>query len=266
MKDTPPQGSPWWGTTEFTEGAAKRWDIGPLSLWVRRLANEWWIAFERDESKRERLVTAAEHAGVDWLEQAGLERYLTRQAQPLLHITPVLADRPVVTRPMVPFHVCPGEETRLFVSLPVWIRLEAGVQKLLLKEIAIQRLSDTWFGPSTLEGELGYASTTHCRRDLREVPVYPYRAVTPVLIQNASKQTLVMERLSLPVDYLAVYGSEEARLWTSTVGVKWEQGSTVVVDIGDKPPAEAGKAQRLCGPRREHEKGGVIRAVASLFG
>jgi hypothetical protein len=266
MHDTPPRGRPWWGTVEFNEGSGKRWEIGPLTLWIRRLAHEWWIAFERDEDKYERLVTAVEHADPDWLGHASLERYLTRHAQPLLHITPVLADRPVVTRPVVPFHLCAGEEATVYVSLPVWSRLEAGPQRLLLKEIAIQRLSDTWFGSSTLEGELCYASTTYCRQDLREVPVYPCRAITPVLIKNKSGQTLVMERLSLPVHYLTVYGTADNKLWTSRVSVKWEHGSTVSVDIEAQPPAEAGKAQLLCAPRHEPEKGGVIRAVASLFG
>ena len=266
MTETPPQERSWWGTTDFAEGASKRWEIGPLTMWVRRLAHEWWIAFERDEKRAERLDIARDDVGVDWLAHASLERYLTRHAQPMLHIKPVLADRPVVTRPLVPFHLCPGEEAKLFVSLPVWVRLEAGEQKVQLRDIAIQRLSDTWFGPSTLEGELCYASTTHCRQDLSEVPEYPYRAITPVTIRNASGEKLVMERLSLPVDYLTVYGSAGQRLWTSSVGVRWEHGSTVAVEIGEKPPAEAGNAYLLCGPRHAPEKGGVIRAVASLFG
>ena len=266
MKDTPPQGHPWWGTSEFSEGCTKRWEIGPLTLWVRRLAQEWWIAYDRDEKQHQRLVTVVDHADPEWLNHASVERYLVRHTQPLLRITPILADRPVVTRPLVPLHLCAGEEATVFVSLPVWIRLEAGPQKLLLKELAIQRLSDTWFGSSTLEGELCYASTTHCRQDLREVPIYPYRAITPVLIQNRSDQTLVMERLSLPVHYLSVYGSTEATLWTSGVSLKWEQGANVAMNIETKPPAEAGAAEMLCGPRHVLDKGGVIRAVTSLFG
>ncbi len=266
MNDTPRQDHPWWGTVEFSEGSAKRWEIGPLTLRIRRLAQEWWIAFERDEKKHERIMAALEYMDPDWLGHASLERYLTRHAQPTLHITPTLADRPVVTRPVVPFHLCAGEEATLYVSLPVWIRLEAGPHRMLLKEIAIQRLSDTWFGPSTLEGELCYASTTHCRQDLSEIPLYPYRTITPVLIQNRSKQTLVLERLSLPVHFLSVYGSPENRLWTSRVSLRWEHGTTVSMEIEAQAPAQAGKTQILCGPRYEPEKGGVIRAVASFFG
>jgi len=266
MNGKPRQDLPWWGTVEFSEGFTKRWEIGPLTLWIRRLAEEWWIAFERDENKLQRLTMAPEYVDSDWMDHASLERYLTRHAQPLLHITPTLADRPVVTRPVIPFHLCAGEEATVYVSLPAWIRLDAGPLRLLLKEIAIQRLSDTWFGPSTLEGELCYASTTHCRQDLREVPLYPYRTITPVLIQNRSKQTLVLERLSLPVHFLSIYGSPENTLWTSMVSLRWEHGATVSMEIEAQAPAQAGKAQILCGPRSEPEKGGVIRAVASLFG
>jgi hypothetical protein len=266
MNDTPRQDRTWWGTVEFSEGSAKRWEIGPLTLWIRRMAQEWWIAFERDEKKQERMAAALESGDSEWSGHASLERYLTRHAQPVLHISPMLADRPVVTRPAVPLHLCAGEEATVYVSLPAWIRLEAGPYKLVLKEIAIQRLSDTWFGPSTLEGELCYASTTHCRQDLGEVPLYPYRAITPVLIQNRSKQTLVLERLSLPVHFLTVYGSQENTLWTSRVSLRWEHGSTVSMEIEAQAPAQAGKAQILCGPRNEPEKGGVIRAVASFFG
>lgn len=266
MKDTPPQDPAWWGSNEFAVGGTKRWRIGPLTLWVKRLAQEWWLAFERDEHDRQSPVAALDCEDSVWADHPNVERYITRRAQILLHVTPVLADRPVVTRPLLPLHLCAGEEATIFVSLPVWIRLEAGQQRLMIKEVAIQRLSDTWFGGSTLEGELCYASTTHCRPDLSEIPVYAYRAITPVLIQNRSDQTLVMERLNLPVHHLSIYGSEENRLWTSGVSLKWEEGATVAMNIETRPPVQAGKAKLLCGPRHALDKGGVIRAVTSLFG
>ena len=266
MTDAPLHDLPWWGRIDLAEGSGKRWEIGPLTLWVRRFSQEWWIAFERNDDYEERLTVAVDEDRQDWLGLPNLERYISRHAQPMLYVTPVLADRPVVTRPVVPFHLRAGEEATVFVSLPVWLRLEAGPDKHLLKEIAIQRLSDTWFGPSTREGELCFASATYCRLDVREVPVRAYRAITPVLIQNKSKQTLVMERLSLPVHYLSLYATAETALWTQRVSLKWEQGSTVSMNIEEKPPAEAGKAQLLRGPRHEPERGGVIRAVAALFG
>lgn len=265
MKDTPPQEQAWWGTTEFVAGTTKRWEIGPLNLWVKRLTQEWWLAFERDDNYRQQPAAALDCDDSAWADHPGVERYITRQAQTQLHIMPALADRPVVTRPLVPLHLCAGEEATIFVSLPVWIRIEAGQQKLLIKELAIQRLSDTWFGSSTLEGELCYASTTHCRLDLGEIPAHAYRAITPVLIQNRSDQILVMERLNLPVHHLSVYASDENRLWTSGVSLRWEEGATVAMKIETRPPAQAGKAKLLCGPRQVLDKGGVIRTVTSLF-
>ncbi len=266
MKDTPPQDRCWWGTTEFLVGGAKRWEIGPMTLWVRRLAQEWWLACERDETLQQRPVTMVDCVDVAWLTHPSLERYVTRHAQERLYMTPMLADRSVVTRPLVPLHLCAGEEATLFVSLPVWILLEAGSQKLLLKELPIQRLSDTWFGSSTLEGELCYASTTHCRQELEEVPQYTYRAITPVRIKNRSKGTLVIERLNLPVHYLAMYGTADNRLWTSGVSLNWEQGTTVAMQIETKPPVQAKNAELLCKARHVPDTGGVMRAVTSLFG
>jgi len=266
MKDTPSHGLSWWGRVDLEEGRSKRWEVGPLTLWVRRLAREWWIAYDRDEANEGRPAAMTDEPGQEWLRHATLARYISRHAQPMLHVTPVLPDRPVVTRPVVPFHLCSGEEVTVFVSQPVWVRLEAGADKLLLREIDIQRLSDTWFGKSTLQGELCYASRAVYRLDVREVPALPYRAIMPVVIHNRSKQTLVLERLSLPVHYLSVYGTAAGALWTQRVSLKWEQGSTVSMDIEHGPPAEAAEAQLLCGPRREPEKGGVIRTVAALFG
>src|SRR6185503_10789096 len=39
----------WWGEFALAEGQHARWRIGPLTLWLRRRPNEWWIAAERAE-------------------------------------------------------------------------------------------------------------------------------------------------------------------------------------------------------------------------
>jgi hypothetical protein len=257
---------PWWGKFDLQEGIGKRWQIGPLTLWVRRLAREWWIASRRSEKNGQIMEIAADELGEEWLSHNSFERYISSRAQPSLYLSPILADRPVVTRPVVPFHLCGGEQVTVYVHTPVWVRLEAGPDRQLLKEIATVRLSDTWFGSSTQQGELCYASRTHCRLDVREVPIRSYSAVTPVLIHNKVRGTLVLERLSLPVHYLSVYGTVEGGLWTQPVSMKWDEDNTVSLDIVARPPAEVGDARLLCGPHREAEKGGLVRAVAAFFG
>lgn len=256
----------WWGRFNLEQGQALRWRIGPLTLWLRRLPREWQLSHIRGEEPEdgEFLETGVPEQDWERSAQVNLERFVFRQTAPNIDITPVLADRPVVTRPLVPFHLSGGEEVTMYASSPLWVRVAAG--GVFIKEIAIQRPSDTWFGPSTRSGELCYASQTRCRLSLDELLWRPYRAVTPLLIRNREPQPLLIERLNLPVAYLSLFVTEQARLWTQTVTIRRDQGSDAVMDVGTAPPAEAGPTRLLCRPRSEPEKGGVIRALTSLFG
>lgn len=256
-------GRTWWGSFHLEHNAALRWRIGPLSLWLRRLPREWQLAQRRDHGPINEQELEAGVPESEWARVAELpfERFVFRQTRASIVLTPALADRPLVTRPMMPFHLSSGEEVTVYVSSPLWVRITT--EGVLLKELATQRPSDTWFGPSTRVGELCYASATHCRLNLDELPWRSHRAVTPLLIRNRDRQSLLVERLNLPVGYLSLFADEQGALWTQTVTIKREQGNDVL-DVSAAPPAQS--AQLLCKPRSEPEKGGVIRALTSLFG
>src|SRR3569832_2052166 len=232
-------GRSWWGGFNLEQDEALRWRIGPLTLWLRRRLHEWQLAHRRDDGEIDHPHLAAGE------------------------LVPMLADRPVVTRPVVPFYLSGGEEVTVYVSSPLWVRILTG--GVFMQEVATQRPSDTWDGPNTREGELCYASETHCRLSLDELPWRPHRAVTPLLLRNRDRRPLLIERLNLPVGYLSLYANEQGALWTQTVTIKREQGSDVL-DVGTASPAEAGAARLVCRPRSEPDKGGVIRAFTSLFG
>ena len=36
----------WWGTFELPEGEARRWRVGPVTLWIQRLRGEWRVLHE----------------------------------------------------------------------------------------------------------------------------------------------------------------------------------------------------------------------------
>lgn len=255
----------WWGRFAVEERQALRWRIGPLTLWVRRLAQEWQLSHRRDDdAEQDSTEIAAPESDWDAAARAELERFVFRRTGAALELTPALADRPVVTRPVVPFYLGGGEEVTVYVSSPLWLRVAAG--EVVMRELAIQRPSDTWVGPSTREGELCYASRTHCRLEADELPRRSYRAVTPLLIRNRDRRPLLIERLSLPVAYLSLFATAQGELWTQTVTIKREQGTGAVMDVGTAPPAGLGPTQLLCRPRSEPDKGGVIRAFTSLFG
>jgi hypothetical protein len=131
----------------------------------------------------------------------------------------------------------------------------------------VQRLSDTWFGPSTREGELCYAARTHARNHLEQVPRRPHRAVTPVKVRNEAATLLPIEKLSLPVPMLSVYGDPQGGLWSEEVHLTRAADSDMAsLRVVPGRPTFVTTADRLSGPRTEPGRGGLVRAFTDLFG
>lgn len=255
----------WWGHYALEEGRVLRWRIGPLELWLRRLPREWRISHRRgDAHAPDALETAVPEAEGDVIARTTLERFVVGGTPSEVVLTPALADRPVVVRPLTPFHLGGGAEVTVYVSTPLWVHIAAG--EVFMTGIATERPSDTWFGPSTGEGELCYAGHTHCRLSVAELPWRPSRAVTPLLIRNRERLPLLIERLNLPVAYLSLFANERGELWTPTVTIERGQGMAPTLDVGMAPPAEIGPTRLVGRPRSEPAKGGVIRVFTSLFG
>jgi len=266
--DTPAKAS-WWGDFDFACGQSKQWSIGHLTFIVQRLKNEWLIAYERADDY--------ENNGINWrvidtdLSAESLterSRYVFQGTGGLLRITPKLADRPIISRPLTPFNLTAGEEVTLYVSSSLWLEIAivSAQQTIALKEIAIQRPSDTWFGPSTLEGELCYASTSHCRLNLEELPQRPHRAITPVHIHNTADTTLTLERLNLPAPLLTLYTSASGQLWTPQITLTREKdGDIAELKIDNTPPEDAEATSQLSTPRNNTDSNVLFRAFNAVF-
>lgn len=258
----------WWGEINLKENMTALWELGPLHLAVQRLPKEWRLIYEHVElpSGEDDRWTHRIASGTDLFEYRETERYVFQGTDDTLRIMPALADRSVVTRPIVPFTVLAGEEAAIFVSTPLWVHVQVGRQPRTLQFIPIQRPSDTWFGASTLEGELCYASRTYGRLNLSEIPLLPHRAVTRVLIQNHADSVLLVERLNLPVPYLSLFVAQGGRLWTEAVTmIRARDSSQADLQIQKSPPAEAAEALLVASPRKEG--GGIlsIRAFGAIF-
>ena len=257
----------WWGEFRLAEDEAVRHRIGPLDIVLQRLRREWRVALEnRAEGAEEDVVSTMAVPAQEMETIEGLDRYVFRATTEAYRIVAALADRPVVARPSSPFNLPPGEEATVYVSSPLWVRIENGAARVL-KEAPILRPSDTWFGPSTREGELCYASQTSCRTALEEIPLRPHRAVTAVRIGNKAKKALLLERLSLPVVHLSLFASPQSLLWTESVSmIREEDEDLASLRIEKKPPTEAGTTSPLGGPRKAAEKGMWTKALSKLFG
>jgi len=151
----------WWGRRRVPVGSSGRWRIGPLTLWIQRLDGEWRIAHDssgdpQDVSLQEELPADAG----DLLLMDGVTRYVVAGKSEEIVLSAALADRAVVTSSEKPLGVPPGEQVSVYVSSPLWVRIETGRPAKLLCELPTFRPSDTWFGPNTIDGELCYASRT----------------------------------------------------------------------------------------------------------
>lgn len=257
--------TPWWEPKALQEGECWRAGVGPLLLYLQRSAQEWLLASENlaDSVENYRVISEPLEAMPTAVETS---RFVFKKTPQRFCLKPRLLDRPVVVKSHQPVHVPPGEHITFYISSPVCVAVEFSEPVVVAREFPSLRLSDTWFGPSTREGELCYATHTQARNSREDLPRRPHRAVTPVTVHNHSEEMLSIEKLSIPVPYLAVYGTREGVLWTDPVSLKHTSGSLLaIMEIDKKLPAEAGKVTRLAEPRFTMQKSGLVRAFTNIF-
>jgi hypothetical protein len=260
----------WWGRHALAEGRRGLWRIGPLDLWLERSAGaiQLLTVVSRDVLEpTSRVQVPARRRLPDPATMDERLRFIGTGLGSDVAVVPALADRLVVSRPESPLRVPTGERATLYVSSPLWIRVQLDGGRLLHERPAY-RLSDTWVGSSTRDGELAYASRTHGRLDWRGLSVTRHRAVTPVHIENRGDDTLLLERVNLPIPRLALYlGDEAAPLWTQPVHLERSEKSGLAdVRLENGPPEEAGDAAtELASPRQNGERHFVSRAFNALF-
>jgi hypothetical protein len=257
----------WWGSFEIQTGQVGLWRIGPLSLWIERSPGEWRFTQRLEVDLFDTSVGVDLTADLpDERETDLVHRFGFSTDDTELTLTPLCADRHVISRPDIRYTLPPGEESVLFVGTPLWVRIEAGKRKRLLADMPIVRPSDTWFGASTREGHICYASRTRCRVSLDGFPFHPRRGTTAVTLQNHADRPLDLERLNLPVVHLGLHRKEDGNLWTDDVRFeRTGKGDMVELRFGDdwrQPPANS---KRVAAPRDVVSDNLMLRAFSSLF-
>lgn len=285
MNPSPPidTTTPWWGTFSLEEDTGGRWDVGPSTLWLYRTAHEWRVLHRPTANpgvtdpmtnRSGWSVPVSEDEMSEVLESTEDDLQTSRcsfrrtKAQVTLH--PALADRPVVSRPEHRLFIPPEESVTLYLSTAVWIHVELTESGRLLCEMPSYRMSDTWFGASTVDGEFCYATRTAGRFQLEHLPRRLHRAVTPLRIKNTGTDALALERVQLPLEHLALYTTPTHGLWTQAVTMTRSEGDQGAgVQIRSGPPSDAGGAELLQEPRKTDRRGlftSTFSAVGTLFG
>jgi len=260
----------WWLPRTVPDGHTLHCCLGPLTMQICRGHGEWQLAVVPGEETEASTIVALDLREGDIGDDVAaerIERFIFAGASGVLRLVPLLADRSVVIRPRQSVFLPSGEETTMFLSSPLSLRIEVGEPAVLLREVPMLRLSDTWFGPSTREGELCYSGRSSARHSLAEVPRRPQRAISPLRIRNEAKSPLRLDKISLPVPVLSVYGAVDGSLWTEMVTmIRGSDSDMAALRIEPGPPAWAGEAERVSAPRRDQSRGGLVRAFNVLFG
>ncbi|MGD8406712.1 MAG: hypothetical protein PVJ21_23850 [Anaerolineales bacterium] len=264
MKDSLPT---WWGDFSIEENATAQWEIGPQRIHVQRLAREWLIAQKQIDPSENNSEQLFSYSDLDLSESdvPNISRFVIRKTPGTLTVLPALADRSIVSRPYTPFSVPVGEDATIYLSTPLWVRFAYGRPLRTLYEFPLHRPSDTWFGPSTIEGEICYASRTYGRLNLENLTGHQYRALTQVHIENNSNSPLLIERINVPVPFLSLFYAGDDLLWTETVTmVHNRETSLAEFQIQKEPPPSAVSPKRISKPRQEPQKSMLIRAFSAL--
>ena len=285
MEDTDAISEPsvWWGTFTVAADTGGRWEVGPTTLWLYRTPREWRVLHRAPTnpsttdpmSNRSGATVPVEPDEIDEVlspDAQGITttRHTFRKTGDQITLRPALADRRVVSRPDHPIQVPTKEAVTLYLSTPLWIQIVLPDSDQKIQELPSHRMSDTWFGNTTTNGEFCYASRMSGRLELERVPRRLHRAVTPLKIANKGEEPLLLERVQLPVPYLSLYMTSQDDLWTDTVQMTRKPGTQGAdIQIKSGPPAHAGDARLLQPPRNEAKTGlftSGFGAFGSLFG
>jgi hypothetical protein len=255
-------GANWWGHYEVPIDGWRLFELGQMRVWAGRFAGEWRFATEPNPAgKTEGWETKVVEAGPEWF-----ARYAVTDEQNKLLLAPILPERPLVFRPRVPLYLPENQELTVYVEIPLWVAF-CSVDPL--REVAsfpLQVLSDTWFGPTTREGELCYACKTPLAIGFRYRELSSFRATCAISLANRGPTPLKLERIRVRVEALALFQENNGRIWTQDVIFDRTRGNDpIAMQIRPGPPSAAKNATQIAGPRSSESANLVLKALSHLF-
>ena len=252
-----------WGPLPLPEDEIVPRRIGPRELWFQARDGEIWIAHADAVSPDEA------RSGGPWTEPPAPEppdevewfRWATPAGESELFLRPALPDRTLVLESERTFRLLTRAEARVYVRVPLWIRVELPIGQtggqtgapLLLEEVPTLAMSDTWWG-GFMDGELAYWLPTTARREMLPELHHPHLAVCPLLLSNRSGSDLAVEKLALRAPHLSLF-SHRQNLWADEARVTYQglaEGSQI--EVGGRSPEEAPGALLVTPPRTPSQK------------
>jgi len=243
-----------WGRYRLPQDGPFRMQLGPLTLFARRHGDETWVSHRL--APEGEPVSPAPPPDEEW------SRWGASESPDEIEILPGFPDRSLVLRPENPFNLLPEARARVFVRVPVWVRVSVpGPKGGLLMEIPTETLSDTWWG-TPVEGRLCYWLHITARREALPSVFRPDRILCPLDLLNRAKEDLPVEKILLPVSHLSVFRGVGS-LWSDEIRIRYKgetEGSEV--EMTGRTPPEAPGATRLVPPDSPLQRGFSARTFS----
>lgn len=258
----------WWGDVSLALNEVKVWSLGERKIAIQRLDKEWVIWNKELDSESSSQINVSSLKTANAFNDVPYSRHLVNQTTDTINISPTLADRPIVARPATSLNILPGEDVELYISSPLWFLMKLKLKASPIVDIPFLRPSDSWFGPSTMEGELCYAKYTDARVNLAKIEKRGHRAITPVLIKNQHTETLTIERINLPAPFLTLYADEQQDFWTQEVEITYHSDSDKAgLRLKRKPPNKGmGNMTVISNARQISDNHHFVKSIKSLLG
>jgi hypothetical protein len=149
----------WWGEFEFALGETKCWRIDERLIAIRRILHEWTIWNKETESELQTPIVVNKPKPKESFDNVDYRRYILGSTSEQIIIAPSLACRAMIATLNKPIVVLPGEEIKVFISTPLWMTILVPQRKVPVADILFWRPTDSWFGPSTMTGDLCYSKS-----------------------------------------------------------------------------------------------------------
>jgi hypothetical protein len=258
----------WWGTFTLAENALMSWHVGERVIAIQRRANEYrvWDVQAAIDTKANPTVdvTSADSllsfSGCDpnfvSLAEFEPQRFLTQQTSQSLRVKPMMPDRAVVIKPRIPISILPKESISLYAHIPLWSAFfhieKEGEREKSIVDIPIARPSDSWFGSSTMVGELCYAIDSDAYTDKSTIPHSLFFAVTQIDIDNQSDSPLLVRRIKVPTTNLCLYQETAGQLYSDNlVVINEDEKSKPIFKVVKKEVGEQEDELMQLSPARE---------------
>lgn len=258
----------WWGDASLALNEIKVWSLGERKIAIQRLPKEWVIWNKELDSESTSKITITSLKTSKTFSGVPYSRHLVNQTTDSVNISPMLADRAIVARPATSLNILPGEKVELYISSPLWFLMKLNSKSSPIVDIPFLRPTDSWFGPSTMEGEFCYAKYTDARVNLTQIEARQHRAITPVVIKNQHSETLIIERINLPAPFLTLYTDEKQSFWTQEVEIAYHSDSDKSgLRLKGTPPMQGtGEMTLISKARQISDNHQFVKSIKSLLG